>query len=316
MKIAAVHMDTILGDVNANMDKAKKYIEEAVKEGVELIIFPEFFTSGFAFNHKILDVVCKYDDPQKQLTAWAKEYNIIIGGSYLKFNGHDVLNTFTLTFPSGEMFSHSKDIPTVLEGFCYAPGDEESVLKTPIGNIGVALCWEHIRYNTAKRMLGKVDLVIGGSCWWSFSENEISDLKIRERFNLISHEIALNAPIDFAKILHVPVVHASHKAEFEDFGFPKGDKLQIRKILGAAQIVDDDGNVVKRKMYNEAAGIIISEIDYNRLPKKVEPVNTNDYWIPDMPKGFLKYGWDMNPVFQEYYKKVAKPYIIKEMTCK
>lgn len=139
MKIAAVNMDTILGNVNANMDKAKKYIKEAVKDGVELIVFPEFFTSGFAFN---------------------------------------------------------------------------------------------------------------------------------------------------------------------------------RKILGAAQIVDDNGKVVKRKMYNEAAGIIISEVDYNREPKKVEPINTKDYWIPDMPKAFLKYGWEMNEVFQGYYKKVSKPYIIKEMTCK
>lgn len=316
MKIAAVHMDTILGDVNVNMGKAKIYIEEAVKEGAEIIVFPEFFTSGFAFNHKLLDIVCKYDDPQKQLTAWAKEYNIIIGGSYLKFNGQDVLNAFTLTFPSGKIFSHSKDIPTVLEGFCYAPGDEENVLETPIGNIGVAMCWEHIRYNTAKRMLGKVDLVLGGSCWWSFSESEINDLKIREKFNQRNHEIALNAPIDLAKILHVPVVHASHKAKFEDFGFPKGDKLQMREILGAAQIVDDNGKVVKRRMYNEAAGIIISEVDYNTLPKKVEPIDTNDYWIPDMPKPFLKYGWDMNEVFQEYYKKAARPYILKEMICK
>jgi|GEM_PF-3452758 len=128
---------------------------------------------------------------------------------------------------------------TNLEGFCYAPGDEETVLETPIGNIGVAMCWEHIRYNTAKRMLGKVDLVLGGSCWWSFSESEINDLKIREKLNQRNHEIALNAPID-----------------------------------------------------------------------------TNDYWIPDMPKPFLKYGWDMNEVFREYYKKVARPYILKEMICK
>lgn len=316
MKIAAVHMDTILGDVNANMDKAKKYIEEAVKDGAELIVLPEFFTSGFAFNHKLLDVVCKYDDPQAKLKEWAKEYNIIIGGSYLKFNGQDVLNTFTLTFPSGEIFSHSKDIPTVLEGFCYAPGDEESVLKTPIGNIGVALCWEHIRYNTVKRMLGKVDLVLGGSCWWALSKNDISDDKIREKFNQRNHEIALNGPIDLAKMLHVPVVHASHNAKFEGFNFPKGDKLETRTILGASQIVDDNGKVVKRKMYNEAAGIIISEVDYNRLPKKVEAINTKDYWIPDMPNAFLKNGWEMNGIFQEYYKKVSRPYIIKEMTHK
>ena len=43
MKIAAVHMDTILADVNANMENAKKRIQESVKVGAELVLLPEFF---------------------------------------------------------------------------------------------------------------------------------------------------------------------------------------------------------------------------------------------------------------------------------
>ena len=68
MKISAVHMDTILADVNANMVIAKRKILEAVKSGAELVLFPEFFTSGFAFTPKILDVVVKYENPQIQLS--------------------------------------------------------------------------------------------------------------------------------------------------------------------------------------------------------------------------------------------------------
>ena len=178
MKIAAVHMDAILADVNANMENVKKRIEEAVKDEAELVLFPEFFTTGFAFTPKLLEAVLKYENPQIKLSKWAKEFNVIIGGSYLQFNGEDTLNTFSLTFPSGEVFTHSKDIPTLIEHFSYTYGDKNNVLETSIGNIGVALCWEQIRYDTIKRMVGKVDLILAGSCWWGFCSDDPKELQI------------------------------------------------------------------------------------------------------------------------------------------
>ncbi|AWI03586.1 carbon-nitrogen hydrolase family protein [Clostridium drakei] len=308
MKISAVHMDTILADVNANMANAKIRIEEAVNAGTELVLFPEFFTTGFAFMPKLLDVVVKCENPQIKLSKWAKQYNVIIGGSYLQYNGKDVLNTFSLTFPNGEVFTHSKDIPTVFEHFCYTYGDKNNVLETPIGNIGVALCWEQIRYDTVKRMIGKVDLLLNGSCWWGFCEDDTRDLHDTTKE---TQTVALNAPIDLAKILHVPVVHASHFATFTGLNFPNADKPQTRMIMGATQIIDEDGNVIKRRLYNEAAGIITSDVKYNRLPKNAEHIETDSYWIPKMPTIFLK-GWNvLNPICEKYYQNVSKPYCIK-----
>ena len=280
MKISAVHMDTILADVNANMATAKRKIEEAVKAGAELVLFPELFTTGFAFTPKLLDAVVKYKNPQIELTKWAKQYDVIIGGSYLVFNGEDALNTFSLTFPSGEVFTHSKDIPTVLEHFCYTYGDNNNVLETPIGNIGVALCWEQIKYDTLKRMVGKVDLLLNCSCWWGFCEDETEDL---HKSTKETQAIALNAPIELAKILHVPVIHASHFATFTGLNFPSGDKPQTRMIMGATQIIDEAGNVVERRLYNEPAGIITRDVKYNRLPKNAGSIETEAYWIPKMP---------------------------------
>ena len=62
--------------------------------------------------------------------------------------------------------------PEYQRHYIYNDGDENNVLETPIGNIGVAICWEQIRYNTLKRMAGKVDFILGLSCWWGFSEND------------------------------------------------------------------------------------------------------------------------------------------------
>ena len=33
--------------------------------------------------------------------------------------------------------------------------------------VGAAVCWEFMRTPTARRLRGRVDLVVGGSNWWS-----------------------------------------------------------------------------------------------------------------------------------------------------
>lgn len=303
MKIAAVHMDAAFGDVIKNMDNVKNKIKEAKTKGAELILFPEFFTTGFAFSNKLYDSVLKYDDPQDKLNEYAKEYNIIIGGSYLKLRNNNVYNTFTLTFPDGQVFEHSKDIPTLYEHFIYTYGDENNVLETPIGNIGVALCWEQIRYNTLKRMVGKVDFVLAGSCWWGFSEN---DPKALQDLNKIHNEMAVNAPIEIAKKLNVPVIHASYNAKFQGVTFPSGDKEDVREIMGATQVIDRNGKVVSRKLYNEKTDIIIEDIDFDIKNRPKNTIDTNEYWVPKMPDVYL-YGWKtISPKVEEYYNKISK----------
>lgn len=310
MKIAAVHMDTILGDVEANMKNAKERIKEAKDNNAELIVFPEFFTTGFAFSDKLYDAVLKYENPQKKLNEWAKEFNIIIGGSYLDYKDDDVYNTFTLTFPDGSIFRHCKDIPTIYEHFIYTVGDENKVFETEIGNIGTALCWEQIRYNTYKSMAGKVDFILTGSCWWGFSSNDMEQL---QKLNKLSNELAVNAPIELAKRLKVPVIHASHKAEFEGVTFPDKSKKDIRRIYGATQIIDADGKVIVRKNYDDEAGIIIADIEYDINKRPDIKIDTDKYWVPDMPELFLK-GWKyMLPKVREYYDKVTKPIYNKKL---
>lgn len=310
MKIAAVHMDTILCDVKANMENARRRIEAAVKNGAELVLFPEFFTTGFAFTPKLLESILKCEDPQINLNKWAKEFNVIIGGSYIKFYGEEAFNTFSLTFPNGQVFTHSKDIPTALEQFCYTYGDENNVLETPIGKIGVAMCWEQIRYNTVRRMVGKVDLILTGSCWWGSSKEDPIEF---QKFSKESHNIAVNAPITLAKLLHVPVIHSSHTATFKGVTFPKGDKPESRTIMGATQIIDESGNVIHRRMYNEVPGIISCDIKYNTSPKKVENIDKDKYWIPEIPPYIIKCFDYINAKGEEYYNKISKPYYMEHV---
>lgn len=55
LRVAAVQMQPVLGDVDANLRSADMLIRRAFEQGAQWVILPEFFTSGVAFHPKMLD---------------------------------------------------------------------------------------------------------------------------------------------------------------------------------------------------------------------------------------------------------------------
>ena len=50
MKVAAVQMQALVGEVAENLDKALSYAEQAAEAGAKLICLPELFSTGY-FSH-------------------------------------------------------------------------------------------------------------------------------------------------------------------------------------------------------------------------------------------------------------------------
>ena len=107
----------------------------------------------------------------------------MLGGSFLEFDGANAYNLFLLVLPDGTSYEHRKDIPTQFENCYYTKGDEENVLITPYGNIGVALCWEMIRQDTLSRLQGKADIILAGSCWWDLPVDAGPEREPLRRYN-------------------------------------------------------------------------------------------------------------------------------------
>lgn len=150
-------------------------------------------------------------------------------------------------------------------------------------------------------MLGKVDFVLSGSCWWNFNE---VDPEVMFNLKDYNSKLALDAPIELAKLLKIPVFHSSHIGKFKGKVFPKGDKEQYREIVGASQIIESDGSVIERQMYYEEETILY----YDFEPKEKEipmEINTDEYWIPKLPDVVVK-NWDyLNSRCSEYYNKIS-----------
>jgi predicted amidohydrolase len=242
IRVAAVQMNCQVGELDANLAKAEKLIREAFERDAELVVLPEFFSTiavGFPYNQEILDAVCPLDGkPMQLLKKLSQEYDGIVGGSFLAFHGEDAYNSFVLAFPDGTHFVHNKDYPTTKENCYYTGGTDDGVFETPIGNIGVALCFEFIRTDTAKRLLDRVDIVIGGSCWPAQKDSEIEPES--ENRSLLEP-----IPTQFARLMGVPVIHANQIGEVRYNSEEDPTKNDVRYFLGVTQIVDGHGNIIK-----------------------------------------------------------------------
>lgn len=309
LNVAVVNMPTIFADVEENMKQAEVYIRNASEQLSKLIIFPEFFTTGFALNQELIPAILNSDYVEENLKQLSSKYNIGIGGSYLKKDDDkkEIYNIYGLFFPNGECFYHRKDIPTGLENFCYTGGDDISAFDTPLGRIGIAICWEQLRYQTVKRMAGKIDLLVGGSCWWGFVRE---DGKITyDSLYDINRILAQTAPVNMAKILGVPFVHASHSSKFPGLSILPPQKQCVRDIESNTMIIAADGSILLKE--HNRAGCYYQTINSGCINSNVTTPK-DKYWIPDMPEFMIK-GFDsLNKKYHEYYIQKIKPQIWKE----
>ena len=306
MRAAAIQMKATLGAVEENCAAAERLALEAIGQGAELVILPEFFTSSVAFHPSLLDAVRPLDGaPAQLLTRLAKENKVIVGGSFIAARKEGVFNTFVLAFPDGSTFFHDKDLPTMWENCYYEPGHDDGICETSAGPVGVAMCWELIRTQTVKRLKGKVGLAVGGSCWWDVPYGSGSaELEAARDMNVALYE---KTPPTFARQLRVPFVHAAHTGDFEGQTPGAEDMPYKSRWLGRAQIVDGHGKILASAAQDEGEAVVIADI----TPGQVEADDTavpDAFWLHDMADASLD-AWEKQNAFgRHYYEDVTRPH--------
>jgi predicted amidohydrolase len=189
------------------------------------------------------------------------------------------------------------------ENSYYIGGSDDGVLATPAGPVGVAMCWELIRSQTARRLLGKVGFVAGGSCWWDL-RLPVPPKYAEEQARLI--DLLRQAPAHLARMLGVPVAHASHAGDFE--GLTPGNESMPypSRYLGETQITDGYGKVLAHMTYEDGEGVIIADITRGQVAGDLTPI-PDSFWTRELPSGAIK-AWEyLNPLCRQYYAATVRP---------
>lgn len=267
VRVAAVQLEPVIADVAANLEAAERLAGEAGAQGAAWIVLPEFFTTGIAFDERLAQAALPPDgEATELLRRLARRHGARVGGSFLcRDDDGEVRNAFLLAGPDGEILGrHDKDLPTMWENAFYVGGCDDGVIDAGGGIVaGVALCWELMRSQTARRLRGRVDVVVGGSGWWSIPPWPPAALT--RRWEAANARTAATVAQAFAPLVGAPVVHAAHAGPIS-CRFPGAPLLRYRGYLqGGACVCDARGRVLARRGRQEGAGVAIAEIAPGRV---------------------------------------------------
>jgi predicted amidohydrolase len=313
VRVAAVQMHAVLGEVAVNLENAEHWVRLALREGAQWILLPEFFTTAIALHPtKLVHAYRTVEGlPMQLLKTLATEGHAYVGGSFLARSGADVFNTFVLASPTGQVFTHDKDFPTTnIEASVYAGGEDDEFVKEltrrgvkcePVTAIpsrpqneksgaftlsdgvaaGAALCWEQCRYRTARRLAGHVDLILAASGWPFVSpDDSISRGAPSAGGNALSASAGIReAPRRLARLVGAPIVHASLVGDV--WNTPPNGHPTLLRFSGESQIADASGRTLARRSYAEGEGLVIADIEIGRVAPS-ESIPDAAFWTPEV----------------------------------
>ncbi len=286
VRVAAVQLETRIADRRANIEACRKLAEAAVKEGAGWVALPEFFTTGVAWEPRIVDAIETEEGAARAfLQDFSERHGVVIGGSFLcRISSGAVRNRY-LAFGNGRLIGrHDKDLPTMWENAFYEGGDpfDTGVLGSHDGvRVGAAVCWEFMRTRTARRLRNRVDVILGGSCWWSVPDLVPVVLRTRwERHNLLNVTSCIQ---DTARLAGAPVIHAAHCGDVmcPFFGLPPFTYRGCYE--GGAAVVDATGRVIARRDRDDGEGIVSADIPLRSV--EVQDSVPDRFWL--RPRGIL-----------------------------
>ncbi|MFN8546263.1 MAG: carbon-nitrogen hydrolase family protein [Candidatus Binatia bacterium] len=263
MKVAAIQLGSRIGDVAANLDACWHLGEAAAAAGARWIILPEFFTTGMGFVPALAELALAPDGAATELLlTLARRHDAFVGGSFLcrDADGH-ARNAFLLAGPGGLVGRHDKDLPTMWENCFYVGGTDDGRIAAGRLDVGAAVCWELMRTATARRLRARVDLVVGGSCWWSWPDWPPRVLS--RRIEAANARTAARVAPALARLVGAPVVHAAHCGPVA-CDVPWSPVRYRGHYQGGALVCDAQGTVRARRDAADGPGIAVADIEPGR----------------------------------------------------
>ena len=141
------------GDVNENLKKAVHLVEQAAKDGAEVICLPELFRGLYFCQSEdvnLFDLAETIPGPSTAVLGnIAKTHGVTVVASLFEKRARGLYhNTVAVINHQGEIAGiyrkmHIPDDPSYYEKFYFTPGDLGfRAFDTPQGRIGTLICWD------------------------------------------------------------------------------------------------------------------------------------------------------------------------------
>lgn len=161
VKIACVQM-RCESDRAQNIKKAEKFIEEAAKNGANIVLLPELFERPYFCQERNYGYYKFAEETEQNLAVKAllplsAKYKTVIPVSFYEKCGNVLYNSVAV-LENGKILgvyrkTHIPDDHYYQEKFYFTPGDTGfKTFKTSFGTIGIGICWDQWFPETARSL--------------------------------------------------------------------------------------------------------------------------------------------------------------------
>ncbi|RIA78076.1 N-carbamoylputrescine amidase [Anaeroplasma bactoclasticum] len=258
--VAATQM-SITWDIENNIKKADKMIEDAAKAGANIILLQELFEAPYFCqkeNYDYFKLAKEFKDNPliHHFSLIAKKYDVVLPISFFERAGNVFYNSLAMIDADGTVLGlyRKSHIPTgecYEEKFYFTPGDTGfKVFKTKYGRIGAGICWDQWFPETARILALKGAEIL-------FYPTAIGSEPVLPKD---SKDHWQNTMCGHAAANIMPVV-ASNRIGTET----EGDSSMT--FFGSSFIANEEGNKVE-EMNRTDEGFILHTFDLDEIEKK------------------------------------------------
>lgn len=147
LSIACVQYNCTVADPTENVDRALRGARAAIDGGAQLVVLPELCTSGYmladrAEAHAVAESIPD-GQASRRFAELCRETGSYLVAGIAERSGNALFNSAVLFGPEGHIGTYRKLHLWDTENLYFEPGDlGTTVFNTPIGRIGLAVCYD------------------------------------------------------------------------------------------------------------------------------------------------------------------------------
>ncbi len=195
LRVGLAQMDCTLGDRQRNLERHARWVEEARKAGVDLLVFPELSLTGYFLKDLVPESAITLDSPaMKDLLAMSKDLDLVVS-AVVEEPDHRYFNS-SMYLSDGELVHLHRKVYLPTYGMFdeqryLASGDRFRSFKTRYGRAGMLICEDIWHLSSAYILsLEGVDLIICPSASPGRGITTDERLGTAESYNLVCRTYA------------------------------------------------------------------------------------------------------------------------------